>query len=406
MENCPSNRGSDVSSDDDSSSRSRLSLARVKVTPLRGISAAAPPSALAAAPSAPAAAPSAPAAARSASAAAPSAPAAARSAPAAARSASAAPRSASAEAGARRPVGDYNTGVSPYIAVRAPANIPPERLDSLSPMALAYESRAKSPMYSIRKFWTCSEIIAKLPHVQKLWETYRLFVEPPNVATIDILKVGDCLRAMGVNFEDSHMKMKLVKHLLRFPQLRPATSANFELVLAVYSEVLEVDPMPACDVMIRGLSSYDDYHTLMLPADRLRRVLSTVGQRFTDAATSDMLDSMTDRDGDVNYVTLMKKLFPIDTETPNKLQQVRLYLTSLGKNAYHMDLVKRDDLIRALRKADRENTGYVMLETMLKLLRDTDEIFSFSELVALAKGITNDDQQIYYRKFIRMIMSG
>lgn len=303
------------------------------------------------------------------------------------------------------PLSQQNAGVSPFVAIGAPEHMSLEKYKALGARARAYEARVHSPIYRFGKFWTCSEIIAKLPHVMKLWETYRLFVRPPSIATIDILKVGECLRAMGANFEDTTMKASLVERLLTFPHVKPATSANFELVLAVYSEVIQVDPVPDCDILIKGLSCYDSLNTGKVAAKRLRRILTTMGQRLSDGEVSTLLDSMTDAGGDVDYVTMMKTLFPTDTETPIKLKQVRMYLTALGKHAYHMDLTKRDDIIRALRKTDKEKTGYVNHATMIELLEKSGENFTVAELVALASGISNDEKKIHYRHFLQMIMN-
>ncbi|XP_030569520.1 uncharacterized protein LOC115768924 [Drosophila novamexicana] len=260
-------------------------------------------------------------------------------------------------------------------------------------------------IYKVSHFWTCAELLPALPHVIKLREIFQLFVRPLGSNALDILKVSECLRAMGVHFKESKLKACLVQRLLQFPRVKPPTRVSFELVLSIYCELAKLDNMPSAAMMINGLRCCDLNGTGKLPYEQLRRMLTTVGERLNEAEASALLDTMKDDSGNVNYVALMENLFCTDGEAAAKLQQSRIYLEALGKNACHMDMQKRDAFIKALRSLDFTNTGYVPHERMLDLLNRTGDSFSSAELVTLTRGMTNSKKQIDYRRFLRLIMN-
>ncbi|XP_023166935.2 uncharacterized protein LOC111596806 [Drosophila hydei] len=259
--------------------------------------------------------------------------------------------------------------------------------------------------YKVSHFWTCAELLPQLPQVSKLRDTYQLFVRTNGNQSIDILNVSECLRAMGVSFKESHLKACLVQRLLRFPQVKPPTRVSFELVLSIYCELSQANEIPSAKVMINGLSCCDMRGTGMLPYAQLQRILTTVAERLNETDACALLDTMKDASGNVNYVALMEALFVEDSELADRLLQARLYLSALGDNACHMDMQKRDDFIRALRRLDGRNTGYVTAERLLELLNQTGDRFSVAELAALTRTMVNSKKQIDYRRFLRLIMN-
>lgn len=254
-------------------------------------------------------------------------------------------------------------------------------------------------------FWTIDELQQEMPHVLQLKEVFNLFLPRPESNSIDTSQVAECVRAMGLHFLESRFKTCFTERLASFPQKTPPTRVSFELVLSIYCELGAEPDTPCISVMINGLRSCDTKGTNLLPYNHLKRMLTSMGERLNEREVSDLLDSLKDTKGNVNYVTLMQTMFSGDFSTDDKLKEVRFYLDALGKNACFMDMKKRDEFIRAVRSLDATKSGYVASNRLLNLLNFSEDRFTAHELVTLTRGMTKNKNQIDYRRFLRLIMN-
>ncbi|KAM8719214.1 hypothetical protein ACLKA7_011859 [Drosophila subpalustris] len=258
----------------------------------------------------------------------------------------------------------------------------------------------------LSSFLTCEELLLDLSQVLKLREIFNMFARFSGCNTINVLKVPECLHAMGLRFVESTMKSFLTERLLKFPQSKPPSRVSFELVLSIYCDLASLEEVPTAAVMINGFRCCDAKNTGLLPYNMLRRMLHSLSERLRDAEVAELLDSMKDNKGNVKYVTLLETLFsPLDVDATEKLSQARLYLNALGKNASHMDMQKRDEFIRALRNLDRCRTGFVDPDQLLHLLNANGDRFTVNELSSLTRGMTNGKKEIDYRMFLGLIMN-
>lgn len=254
-------------------------------------------------------------------------------------------------------------------------------------------------------FWTIEELQQALPQIVQLKEVFNLFLTRQESNAIETGKVGECVRAMGLHFLESSFQRCLRKRLENFPQNRQPTRVSFELVLSIYCELAAKHENPSVDIMINGLGSCDIDKTGVLPYSMLKRMLTSMGERLNENEVCDLLDSLKDKKGNVDYVTLMETVFKGDLCTEDKLGQVQFYLDALGKNACYMDMRKRDDFIKALRSLDAVRSGYIASSLLLQLLNSSEERFTASELITLTKGMTKNKTHIDYRRFLRLIMN-
>ncbi|XP_034484620.1 uncharacterized protein LOC117789653 [Drosophila innubila] len=258
---------------------------------------------------------------------------------------------------------------------------------------------------AVSSFWTCEELLQALSQVLRLREIFNMFARFSGSNTIDILKVPECLHAMGLHFVESTLKSFLSERLLKFPQSKPPTRVSFEFVLSIYCDLSSLEEVPTAAVMINGFRCCDTQNTGELPYNMLRRMLTLVSERLHDTEVSSLLDNMKDDKGNIKYVALLETLFPTDIDASEKLRQARLYLNALGKNASHMDMHKRDEFIRALRNLDNTHTGCVGTDQLLSLLNSNGDRFTVTELASLTRGMTNCKKQVDYRMFLRLIMN-
>lgn len=254
-------------------------------------------------------------------------------------------------------------------------------------------------------FWTIDELQQEMPHVQQLKEVFNLFLPRPEANSIDTSQVGECVRAMGLHFLESTFQTCFKQHLANFPQKTPPTRVSFELVLSIYCELGAEPDIPCISVLINGLRSFDTEGTDLLPYNHLKRMLTSMGERLNEGEVSDLLDSLKDTKGNVNYVNLMQTIFSGDFSTADKLKEVRFYLNALGKNACFMDMKKRDEFIRAMRSVDTTKSGYVASNRLLNLLNFSEDRFTAHELLTLTRGMTKNKNQIDYRLFLQHIMN-
>lgn len=254
-------------------------------------------------------------------------------------------------------------------------------------------------------FWTIDELQQEMPHVQQLKEVFNLFLPRPESNSIDTSQVAECLRAMGLHFPESTFQTCFTQHLANFPQKTPPTRVSFELVLSIYCELAAEPDTPSISVMINDLRSCDTEGTNLLPYNHLKRMLTSMGEPLNEGEVSDLLDSLKDPKGNVNYVTLMQTMFSGDFSTADKLKEVRFYLDALGKNACFMDMKKRDEFIRAMRSLDTTKSGYVASNRLLNLLNFSEDRLTAHELVTLTRGMTKNKNLVDYRSFLRLIMN-
>lgn len=254
-------------------------------------------------------------------------------------------------------------------------------------------------------FWTIDELQQEMPHVLQLKKVFNLFLPRPESNSIDTSQVAECVRAMGLHFLEARFQTCFAERLASFPQKTPPTRVSFELVLSIYCELAAEPDTPCISVMINGLRSCDTEGTNLLPYNHLKRMLTSIGERLNEREVSDLLDSLKDTKGNVNYVTLIKTIFSGDFSTDDKLKEVRFYLDALGKNACFMDMKKRDEFIRTVRSLDATKSGYVASNRLLQLLNFSEDRFTVHELVTLTRGMTKNKNQIDYRRFLRLIMN-
>lgn len=267
------------------------------------------------------------------------------------------------------------------------------------------DNQIEGDEYVVSSFWTCEELLQVLTQVLRLRETYNMFARYNGCNTIDVLKVPECLHAMGLHFVESTLKTFLTERLLNFPQSKPPSRVSFEFVLSIYCDLSSLEEVPIAAVMINGFRCCDTQNTGTLPYNMLRQMLTSVGERLNDTQVTSHLDEMKDDKGNVKYVALLESMFTPDIEASKKLRQARLYLNALGKNASHMDMHKRDEFIRALRNLDNTRTGFVASDQLLHLLNTNGDRFTVDELTSLTRGMTDCKKHVDYCMFLRLIMN-
>ncbi|KAH8294542.1 hypothetical protein KR044_007740, partial [Drosophila immigrans] len=256
----------------------------------------------------------------------------------------------------------------------------------------------------VNSFWTCDELMECLPQVRQLRQIFDLFVRLSGCNSIDVLKVPECLHAMGLRSGNATLRASLGERLLHFPLDKPPTRVSFELVLMLYSEL--ADEVPTASVMVNGIRSCDGQSTGVLPLAKIRHMLTSLGRRLTaESEICEQLEALKDDKGNVNYVLLMETMFAADMQAVHKLREVRLYLDAVGKNASHMDMHKRDEFIATLRHLDPNCSGYIAADQLIQLLNANGDRFTIAELATLTRGMTNCKKQVDYRLFLRLIMN-
>ncbi|XP_060664218.1 uncharacterized protein LOC132796889 [Drosophila nasuta] len=266
------------------------------------------------------------------------------------------------------------------------------------------EQQQQGDSQVVNSFWTCDELLQCLPQVLQLRKIFQLYVQDTS-NVIDVLKVSECLHAMGLRCSGVTLNGCLAERLLQFPpDHKPPNRVSFELVLTLYSQLAEELPIVS-SVLINGLRSCDGQSAGVMPLVKLRRLLVAMGRRLIESEICALLDALQDDKGNVNYVRLLESIFAVDLQAVNKLQEVRLYLDAVGKNASHMDMRKRDEFIATLRNLDASGSGYIAAERLLQLLNANGDRFTIAELATLTRGMTNCKKQVDYRLFLRLIMN-
>ncbi|XP_017054758.1 uncharacterized protein LOC108097149 [Drosophila ficusphila] len=300
----------------------------------------------------------------------------------------------------------------------------------------ATRSRSEDPGSRIGLFHTQAELMALLPALPKLRDTFDLFVangsKPPasgdsalrfvdGCASIDLSDVADCLRAMGLSPGEDWMRDRLAEQLRRREALGPegarfARRATFELVLTLYCALAPTSEGrgPTAAEVLQVLRSRDPAGTGMLPYSQLRRMLTSTGERLDEAEVFGLLHSVADVAGNVHYEPLVQQLFARharadgqpESEAEEALRQAGLYLQAVGRHAVDMDMAKRDEFIEALRREDPLGTGFIESGRLLELLNRSEERFSAEELQLLTQGMedTSCERGVNYRRFLYFIM--
>ncbi|ALC48497.1 CG34435 [Drosophila busckii] len=264
---------------------------------------------------------------------------------------------------------------------------------------------ADKHIHRVSHFRTRDELLRSLPQVEKLQGIFNLFAASGTAGSMESSNICDCLRAMGLLFQQSRLHNSMSQRLKKFPQGKTPRRVSFELLLTLYCELADQSDVPTAATMIDGLRCCDVEGRGVLPYTQLRNILTTVGDCLNEEEVYDLLFDLTDSNGNVNYVTLMESLLTRDGDAHAKVHQARIYLEALGNNCCHMDMQKRDDFIKTLRELDVAKTGFIGGDRLLALLNGSGDAFTSTELTALTSGMLNPDRQVDYRKFLRLIMN-
>ncbi|XP_016998683.1 uncharacterized protein [Drosophila takahashii] len=278
-------------------------------------------------------------------------------------------------------------------------------------------------------FYKQSELMIMMPEVPKLRHVFDLFAVDGNGigaegsgvdgASIALSDVADCLRTMGLSPSDQWLLNRLeAEHLRRRETMGPAAAerisqrASFELVLTLYCQWAdeEDEEGPSAEDVLQVLRSCDTKGTGLLPYSELRRMLTSMGsERLDEAEVFSALHCASDIGGNVHYEHLVQRMFAKNAaqEQKERLQQARLYLQAVGRNAVDMDMAKRDEFIDALRRSDPLSSGFIEPKRLLELLNRNEEQFTAEELQLLTQGMedTRCERGINYRRFLQFIMN-
>uniref|UniRef100_A0A1A9ZLG7 EF-hand domain-containing protein n=1 Tax=Glossina pallidipes TaxID=7398 RepID=A0A1A9ZLG7_GLOPL len=107
----------------------------------------------------------------------------------------------------------------------------------------------------------------------------------------------DMLAALGKNPTDDYLEQMMNE---------ASAPINFTTFLTMFGERLQVtDPE---DVIKNAFSCFDEENTGVIPADRLRELLTTMGDRFTDEDVDEIYQEAPIKDGLLDYTEFTRIL--------------------------------------------------------------------------------------------------
>ncbi|KAH8391415.1 hypothetical protein KR200_011716, partial [Drosophila serrata] len=267
-----------------------------------------------------------------------------------------------------------------------------------------------------------SELMIMLPEVAKLHEVFDMFamfgkeagVCGSNAAAsrISVSDMPDCLRSMGLNLSDQWLAARLDEHMHRREALgllgAPVSQrVSFELILTLYCQMADQNEGPSAEEVMSALRTLDPDGTGKLSYSELHRLLISMGERLEESEVFGLLNRVSDADGNVPYEQLVREMFGKESGSEETLNQAKIYLQAVGRNAIDMDMAKRDEFIDALRRADPLNSGFIEIPSLLALVNRRRKCFTLEELQVLTEGMedTKSSRGINYRRFLRSIMN-
>lgn len=148
--------------------------------------------------------------------------------------------------------------------------------------------------------------------VDKLRQLHSLFVQHDLLGDekIDVSQLGDCLRVCGANPSE-----ETIRELLQKLCESNVQRISFNEFLAIYENVQfeddgdhHADLASMADDIILCLSYFDEHNTGYIPADRLKRILTSCGERLTMDEMDQLLSDRVNDQGMVNYAELVRTI--------------------------------------------------------------------------------------------------
>ncbi|KAH8245692.1 hypothetical protein KR038_002444, partial [Drosophila bunnanda] len=267
-----------------------------------------------------------------------------------------------------------------------------------------------------------SELMIMLPEVSKLHEIFDMFAmfgkeadfggSPAAASRISVSDMPDCLRSMGLNLSEQWLAARLDEDMHRRKALgllgaKASQRVSFELVLTLYCQLADENEGPSAEEVMRALRTLDPDGTGKLSYSELHRLLISMGERLEESEVFRLLNRVADVDGNVPYEQLVREMFGKESGSEETLNQAKIYLQAVGRNAIDMDMDKRDEFIDALRRADPLNSGFIEIPRLLALVNRRRKCFTIDELELLTEGMEDpkSSRGINYRRFLRSIMN-
>lgn len=197
---------------------------------------------------------------------------------------------------------------------------------------------------------------------------------------------------MGLNLSDQWLAVRLEEQMHRREALGllgrdECRRVSFELALTLYCQLADRSQGPSAEEVLGALRTFDPNGSGLLSYSELRRMLINMGERLDESEVFGLLHRSSDIDGNVHYEHLVREMFGKDSGAEETLNQAKMYLKAVGRNAIDMDMAKRDEFIDALRRADSLNSGFIELQRLLELVNRRKKCFTIDELRVLTEGM-------------------